>query len=167
MEIYAPYIEKTAVTFEYTVPTVDEFSKRIASVTKKYPWIVYEENGVILGYAYAMEEYSRAAFQWTVESSVYVSENAVGKGIGTLLYKTLLSILKKQNFCICTALITYGNKASVKMHEKLGFEYIAERKNIGFKFEEWQSLIIMEKKLNDFSVPPKPVIPIGDLNYEF
>mgnify|MGYP002508977221 CR=1 FL=1 len=80
LKIYATYIEKTAITFEYDVPSLSEFSGRIAEIQKKYPWIVYEENGKILGYAYGGPEYTRAAYQWTVETSVYLSEKARGKG---------------------------------------------------------------------------------------
>lgn len=165
--IYAPYIEKTSITFEYDVPSLREFSGRIAEIQKKYPWIVYEENGKILGYAYGGPEYTRAAYQWTVETSVYLSEEARGRGIGTLLYEKVLDILKKQNFCICYVLINDDNENSVKLHEKFGFTQNGFRKNCGYKFGKWHSIVIMEKQLNEFSVPPKPVIPIGELDYEF
>lgn len=167
LNIYAPYVEKTAVTFEYNVPSETEFLGRIENISRKYPWIVYEENGEILGYAYGGPEYTRDAFQWTVESSVYVSESARGKGIGTLLYKTLFDILKKQNFCVCSALITESNRTSVKIHESFGFETVGTRKNCGFKHGKWHSLVIMEKRFCDFSKEPKPIIPITELNYEF
>lgn len=167
LKIYAPYIEKTAITFEYEVPPLSEFSKRIAEIQKKYPWIVYEEEGEILGYAYGGPEYTRAAYQWTVETSVYLSEKARGKGIGTALYEKILDILKKQNFCVCYVLINDDNEASVKLHEKFGFVKNGFRKNCGYKFGKWHSIVIMEKQLNEFSVPPKPVIPIGELDYEF
>ena len=166
LRIYAPYIEKTAITFEYEVPSIEEFRGRIAEITKKYPWIVYEEEGDILGYAYSGPEYTRAAYQWTVETSVYISEKARGKGIGTALYEKILDILKKQNFCVCYVLINDDNIASIKMHEKYGFKENGYRKNCGFKFGKWHSVVFMEKKLNEFSVPPKPIIPIGELDYD-
>ena len=122
LEIYAPYIEKTAITFEYEVPSLSEFSGRIAEIQKKYPWIVYEEDGEVLGYAYGGPEYTRAAYHWTCETSVYVSEEARGQGIGAALYEKILDILKKQNFCVCYVLIIDDNEASVKMHEKFGFK---------------------------------------------
>lgn len=167
LRIYAPYIEKTAITFEYEVPSLSEFSERISEIQKKYPWIVYEENGKILGYAYGGPEYTRAAYQWTVEVSVYVDENEKGKGIGTALYEKVLDILKKQNFCLCYALINEDNEASLRMHEKYGFRPIGTRKNCGYKFEKWHSVVFLEKQLNEPSVPPKDVIPIGELEYEF
>ena len=167
LKIYAPYIEKTAITFEYEVPSLSEFSERIAKIREKYPWIVYEEDGEILGYAYGGPEYTRAAYQWTVETSVYISENARGKAIGIALYEKILDILKKQNFCVCYVLINDDNEASVKLHEKLGFKQNGYRKNCGYKFEKWHSVVFFEKQLNEFSVPPKPVIPINELNYKF
>ena len=165
--IYAPYIEKTAITFEYDVPSLPEFSERIAKIQEKYPWIVYEEDGKILGYAYGSPEFTRAAYQWTVETSVYLAKEARGRGIGTSLCKKIFDILKKQNFCICYVLINDDNEASIKMHEKFGFRTVGIRKNCGYKFEKWHSIIILEKQLNDFSVPPKDIIPIGELNYDF
>ena len=167
LEIYAPYIEKTAITFEYEVPSLSEFSGRIAEIQKKYPWIVYEEEGEILGYAYGGPEYTRAAYQWTVETSVYLSEKARGKGIGSLLYEKVLDILKKQNFCLCYALVNEDNLASAKLHEKFGFKTVGFRKNCGYKHGKWHSVVFMEKQLNEFSVPPKAIVPIGELEYEF
>lgn len=167
LNIYAPYIEKTAITFEYKVPSLKEFSERIAKIQEKYPWIVYEENEEILGYAYGGPEYTRDAYQWTVETSVYVAEKAKGKGIGTALYEKLLDILAKQNFCVCYVLINDDNEASVKMHEKYGFKQNGFRKNCGYKFEKWHSVVFMEKQLNEFSIPPKAIIPIKELEYDF
>ncbi len=136
LAVYAPYIEKTAITFEYEVPSLEEFRRRIAEITKKYPWIVYEENGEILGYAYGGPEYTRAAYQWTVETSVYISEKAKGKGIGTALYEKILDILTKQNFCICYVLINDDNEASIKMHEKYGFKQNGYRKTADINSED-------------------------------
>lgn len=167
MSIYAPYIENTAITFEYEVPSILDFAGRIDEIQKKYPWIVYEENGEILGYAYGGPMLTRAAYQWTVEASVYVSEKAKGRKIGTLLYDVLLDMLEKQNFCVCYALIIEENTASEKMHEKFGFRKVGFLENSGYKFGGWHSVIVMEKQLNEFTVPPKPVIPIGELEYEF
>ena len=167
LKIYAPYIEKTAITFEYAVPSTEDFSKRIENTLKKYPWLVYEEDEKILGYAYGGPEYTREAYQWTVGTSVYISEEAKGKGIGSALYEKILDILEKQNFCLCYARINDDNEASIKMHEKFGFKTIGIRRNCGYKFEKWHGIIVMEKQLNDFSVPPKDIIPIGKLDYEF
>lgn len=163
--IYAPYIENTSVTFEYEVPSVSEFAVRMENIQKKYPWIVYEENEEILGYAYGGPMLTRAAYQWTVESSVYVSEKVKGKGIGSQLYDVLLDTLTKQGFCVCYALVIAENAASVKMHEKYGFSRVGFLENSGYKFAGWHSVIIMEKRLNDFVAMPEKVIPIGELKY--
>ncbi len=163
LSIYAPYIEHSAVTFEYDVPTEEEFAARIAEITARYPWLVYEEDGEILGYAYGGPDHTRAAYQWTVEASVYVDEKAQGRGIGKALYEVLFDILKKQNFCVCYAIIIEENITSIKMHEKFGFYKIGYAKNSGYKLGAWHSVVTMEKPLNEFLVPPKPVIPITEL----
>lgn len=166
LEIYAPYIKNTYVTFEYEVPSVDSFRERIEGIIKKYPWLVYEENGKILGYAYAGPDRTRAAYQWTCESSIYISEEAKGRGIGTALYDELFKILKKQNFCICYALIVDDNVSSIEMHiKKYGFTEAGHLRNTGYKHGAWHGIIELEKILNPQVVPPKPVIPITELDY--
>lgn len=161
--IYAPYVEKTSITFEYAVPSVSEFEKRIETTLRKYPWLVYEENGVLLGYAYGGPDRTRDAYQWMVEASVYLSEEARGRGIGTALYTTLFETLTAQNFCRCTALITEGNEASFFLHKKFGFTVCGHMDNAGYKFGAWHGMTTMEKLLNPFEVPPKAVIPFPEL----
>ena len=163
--IYAPYVENTAISFEFDVPSKEEFRLRMAKIMERYPWIVYEEEGRILGYAYAGPDRTRAAYQWTVESSIYIDSSSNGRGIGSALYDVLFDILQKQNFCLCYAVITAGNDVSVKMHEKYGFHQIGFAENSGYKLGAWHSVVALEKRLNPFLVPPKPVIPIGELHY--
>lgn len=165
--IYAPYIEHTSYTFEYDVPSLEEFCRRIKEISEKYPWLVYEENGKILGYAYGGPLYTRSAYQWTVEDSVYISPEAKGKGIGTLLLEKLLDILKKQGFCVCYSLIVSDNIPSLKMHEKFGFSKCGFAENTGFKFGEWHSIVTLEKRLNKPPSLPKPVIPFSKLKISF
>lgn len=167
LRIYAPYIEHTSYTFEYDVPSLEDFCRRIEEISKKYPWIVYEEDGKILGYAYGGPLYTRAAYQWTVEDSIYVSPEAKGKGIGTLLLEKLLGILQKQGFCICYSLIVSDNLPSLKMHEKFGFTECGFAGNTGFKFGEWHSIVTLEKRLNEPLSPPKPIIPFPELKISF
>lgn len=163
MEIYAPYIEKTPFTFEYTVPTAEEFRRRMEEILEMYPWLVYEEEGKILGYAYGGPDHTRAAYRWTVEDSVYVAEGATGRGIGRELLTVLLKLLEKQGFCICYALIVESNEPSLNMHEKFGFYRCGLAKNAGFKLGGWHGVVTMEKQLNDFAVPPPEVIPFPEL----
>ena len=96
--IYAPYVEKTAITFEYEVPSVQEFEKRISKTIEKYPYLVAEENGQVLGYAYASTYYARTAYDWTTELSIYLHEDARGRGLGSQLYDALEEELKKRGF---------------------------------------------------------------------
>ena len=96
--IYAPYVEKTAITFEYEVPSVQEFEKRISKTIEKYPYLVAEENGQVLGYAYASTYYARTAYDWTTELSIYLHEDARGRGLGSQLYDALEKELEKRGF---------------------------------------------------------------------
>lgn len=155
LEIYAPYIEKTVITFEYTVPTLAEFSQRIHDTLKQYPYIVAEDNGEIVGYAYVGPFNVRAAYDWTVESSVYVKSDVKGKGIGTKLYQALEDILKKQNISNIVAIITGDNKRSLAFHKKLGYEYVGTFKDVGYKFGQWHDVTWFKKTL----IKPKENMP--------
>lgn len=117
LAIYAPYVEKTAVTFEYEVPTVLEFKNRIASTLKRYPYLAAIRDGHILGYAYASAFKERAAYDWAVETSIYVSEGARRTGAGSLLYEALEDYLKRQNVINVNACIAYPNPGSIAFHE--------------------------------------------------
>ena len=109
--IYAPYVEKTAITFEYDVPSVEEFSGRIEKTLERYPYLLAEEEGVILGYAYASTYYGREAYNWAIELSVYVADENCGRGIGKQLYDKLEEILEQQG-------IALPNDASISFHKK-------------------------------------------------
>ena len=106
LQIYRPYVENTAITFEYTVPTLEEFKSRIVSIVKKYPYIVAEIDGKIMGYAYANTFKNREAYERSVETSIYVDENSRGKVLGLQLYKALENLLKKQGILNVNACIT-------------------------------------------------------------
>jgi len=163
--IYAYYVENTAITFEYVAPTAEEFGERIAHKLEKYPYIIAEENGRAVGYAYADMYRERAAFNWSCELSVYVDKSETGKGTGRRLYNALVELLRLQGFTSVVASITYPNEASVALHEKMGFSHLGTMHNIGFKFGRWYSLVWMEKHLCDHSndAPPAPVIPFPQL----
>ena len=153
LEIYAPYILNTAYSFEYTVPTLEEFTERFRSYTSQFPWLVWEEAGQILGYAYASAPYSRAAFGWCAEPTVYLTPEARGKGIAAALYEALEKILKIQGYQVLYALITAENSASVRFHEKCGYHLQADFPNCGFKFGRWLGLYWMEKRLISVESP--------------
>ncbi|HFI0795187.1 TPA: N-acetyltransferase family protein [Streptococcus suis] len=145
--IYAPYVEKTAITFETQVPTVADFASRIEKTLKQFPYLVAVEEGQILGYAYASTYYARAAYDWTVELSVYVSKLARGKGIGSLLYDALEEDLTARGFKNFLACIALPNPASLSLHEKRGYEQVAHFKNVGYKFDTWHDIVWLQKSL--------------------
>jgi len=135
--IYNYYVLNTTITFEETAVSEEEMRARIIQITKKNPWIVYEEDGIVIGYAYASEWKSRCAYKYSVETTVYLLENAKGHGIGSTLYKELLTSLKSKNIHAAIGGIALPNAASVALHEKMGFEKVAQFKEVGYKFEKW------------------------------
>ncbi|NQM31010.1 N-acetyltransferase [Streptococcus suis] len=145
--IYAPYVEKTAITFETQVPAVEDFANRIEKTLKKFPYLVAVEEGQIVGYAYASTYYARAAYDWTVEMSVYVQKEARGKGIGTLLYTTLEEELTARGFKNFLACIALPNLASIALHEKRGYQQVAHFKKVGYKFGTWHDIVWLQKSL--------------------
>lgn len=157
IEIYAPYV-LTPITFETSVPTVEDFTSRIEDYTQKYPWFVWEENGHILGYAYASSHRSRCAYAWSAECSIYIDEKYRGKGIGKKLYQKLFACLKEQGVISVLAGITLPNPTSIKIHESFGFEQIATYKNIGFKTGQWWDVGWWQLQL-DKPVEPRPLLP--------
>ena len=153
LSIYAPYILNSTATFEYDVPSGEEFLARFQGITAQFPWLVWEEAGQILGYAYASAPYSRAAFGWCAEPTVYLTPEARGKGIAAALYEALEKILKIQGYQVLYALITAENLPSVRFHEKCGYHLQADFPNCGFKFGRWLGLYWMEKRLISVESP--------------
>lgn len=164
LSIYAPYVESSTATFECDVPCRREFMQRFLDITAQYPWLVWEEDGQILGYAYASAPYSRAAFSWCAEPSIYLRPEARGKGIGKKLYRVLEEILFRQGYQVLYALITSENTGSIAFHEKMGYENRAAFPNCGYKFSRWLGLIWMEKRIkvayspNGFPRPWKEIV---------
>ena len=165
LDIYAPYVTDTAVTFEYVAPSAEEFGERIAHKLEKYPYIVAEENGRAVGYAYADMYRERAAFNWSCELSVYLDKYETGKGTGKLLYNALIAILKLQGFVSVVASITYPNGPSVALHKKMGFSHLGTMRDIGYKFGRWLDLMWFEKRISDVNTPAT-VIPFPELDSE-
>ena len=108
LDIYGPYVLNTAISFEYSVPTSEEFTERFRSITAQFPWLVWEENGIVLGYAYGSLPFGRAAYRWVAASSIYLAPQARGKGIGTQLYRALEKILQAQGYRKTYAIIKIG-----------------------------------------------------------
>jgi len=153
-EIYAYYVENTAVSFEYTAPDEQEFIRRIKETTKVYPYLVYEKDGLVLGYAYAGRYASRAAYDWTVSSSIYIDKEHRCGGIGRALYAELEDRLRAMGMKSIIAGIAYLEKEdeylkndSVYFHEKVGYERVAQVKAAGKKFGRWYDLVLSQKML--------------------
>lgn len=155
LDIYKPYIETTAITFETEVPTYEEFVQRVNHKLEQFPWLVYEEEGKILGYAYASLMRERAAYSWDAELSVYLQEGNHGLGIGSKLYLVLEAILKEMNFVNLYGCITYPNEKSVRLHQKLGYKEIGIFHNSGYKLGSWHDVLWMEKQIRPWTTPEK------------
>ncbi len=157
--IYAPYVENTTYTFEYTVPTYETFLSRVTQYTRQLPWLVWEENGEVLGYAYGSLPFERAAYAWCAEVSVYLAPKAHGRGIGRKLYAVLEEILWRQGYRVIYALITSENTGSLAFHEKVGYRFSAEFPGCGLKFGRWLGVIWMEKRSNLVETPSCAPVP--------
>ena len=154
--IYTPYVETTAITFEYNVPSEKEFCRRIETVQQKYPWIVAMVNGKVVGYAYASAFKPRDAYQWAIETSIYVDNNNKRSGIGRQLHEALEQRLKMQgilNMNACISFIEpedeYLTQDSVRFHERLGYQKVAHFHQCGTKFNRWYDMIWMEKMIGE------------------
>lgn len=170
LEIYAPYITKTAVTFEYEVPLPRDFQKRIENTLQKYPYLVAEEDGVILGYAYTGIFKDRAAYDHAAEVSVYVKEDKRGLGVGRRLYAALEKISRAQHILNLNACIAYADKEdeyltrdSVDFHDHLGYSMVGKFHRCGYKFGRWYDMVWMEKILGEHPADPEPVIAFPNL----
>ena len=148
LDIYAPYVENTAITFEYEVPTIEDFATRIAKTLEKYPYLVAEEDGVVVGYAYASTYQARAAYDWAVELSVYVSQDARGQGVGSKLYDALEDLLEQMGYIHFLACISLPNEASLALHRKRGYQQVAHFPKIGYKFNRWHDIVWLQKSLD-------------------
>ncbi len=137
LEIYLPYVALTTFSFEYTGPTETEFEERFTTYTKKYPWLVWEEDGQVIGYAYASPMAVRASYQWTADVSIYVKTGCHGGGIGRALYSVLEEELRLLGYFNLLAIITEENASSRLFHEHMGFEHMLDLPHIGYKFDRW------------------------------
>ncbi len=157
LDIYRYYVENTAITFEYDVPSVEEFRGRIEHVLKKFPYLIVEGDGKIYGYAYVSPFKERAAYQWAVETSIYVAKDARRDGLGRMLYEELEKRLKEMGILNLNACIGYPNGAedehltydSVKFHEKMGYSMVGEFHQCGYKFGRWYNMVWMEKLIGE------------------
>ncbi|WP_122644789.1 GNAT family N-acetyltransferase [Luxibacter massiliensis] len=159
LEIYAYYVENTAITFEYQVPTLEEFRGRISKIAERYPYLVAESNGGIQGYCYAASFKDRDAYNWAVETTVYVKQGCRGRGVGKVLYECMEAVLRKQNILNLNACIAYPNPESIAFHEKMGYKVAAHFHKCGYKHGVWYDMVWMEKFLGEHPEEPQDVIP--------
>ena len=153
LAIYAPYVENTTYSFEYDVPCQKTFLQRFYTITAQFPWLVWEEDGVVLGYAYGSAPFERAAYRWCAEPSIYLHPDAQGRGIAQKLYTALEWILQQQGYQVLYSLITEENTRSIRFHEKFGYKILAVLPNCGYKQGRWLGLIWMEKRLKIVECP--------------
>ncbi len=154
LSIYAPYVINTAITFEYDVPSEGQMAERIRHVQKKYPFLVALVGDEIVGYAYADAFKERAAYDWAVETTIYLQTGQKRRGIGSQLYEALTNILKMQGVLNMNACIAYPEvdddyltRDSVAFHEKLGFRHVGKFHLCGYKFNRWYHIVWMEKHI--------------------
>lgn len=164
LDIYTPYILNTDITFEYTVPSLDDFRDRIKHYTEQFPYLVYELDGEIVGYTYAGKQRERAAYQWNTETSVYVNEKYQRRGIADRLYFALLAILTLQGYKTAYACITFPNDKSIAFHNKLGFSETAMFRQTGYKLGKWCDTLWLEKRLGEYEPEPVPPMPFKQLD---
>lgn len=156
LKIYSHYVQNTAISFEYDVPTLDEFKERIAHTVENYPYLVAEQDGKIIGYAYGSQFHERAAYNWCAEVSIYVDAEARKCGVGRMLYEALEQELKEQGILNLYACIAYTdeedeylNNNSAQFHAHLSYEQIGRFHKCGYKFNRWYDMIWMEKLIGE------------------
>ena len=161
--IYYPYVVNTPITFESKPPDGKEMRSRIATVMKKYPWLVCEHDGEVMGYTYGSMFRSRPAYNWSVETTVYVREAAHGLGIGYALYSSLTECLKLQGFISAVGVIALPNEASVYLHENLGFQKDGVLPKARFKEGIWHDVGIWWLLLSEPTEDPQNPVMLPEI----
>ena len=164
LKVYAPFITDTCISFEYVVPYVEEFAQRIASISAEYPYIVLEEDGEIVGYAYSHRYLERVAYSWDVEVTIYLAPKVQGKGLGVILYDALEKLMALQNIKNLYSCITGDNVHSIEMHRSMGYELIGTFPKAGFKHDRWLDVVWMAKTIGEKENAPLPFVPFAEVN---
>lgn len=149
LAIYLPFVESSVISFETVAPTVEEFSARIRKTLESWQWLVAEQGGQCVGYAYGASHRERAAYRWSVEVSAYVEPNHHRQGIGRSLYSKLFADLAQLGFCNAYAGITLPNEASVALHRSVGFAFVGTFAAVGRKFGKWHDVAWFQRRLRD------------------
>lgn len=167
LNICAPYVRDTAISFETEVPSVNEFACRIENIVKQYPYLVYQINNEIVGYAYASKHRERAAYGYDVDVSIYIRPSYHGSGVVHKLNECLFKILKEQGYINVYAEYSVPNEKSIKFHRKFGFTSIGTFHNTGYKFGKWHDVVWIEKTINTNLENPQIIKSIVELPFEF
>lgn len=163
LDIYAPYVENTAITFDLTVPTLAAFTQKIAKIQNYAPCLVYEHEGEVVGYAYADVYRKKEAYKWTRELTVYVRKDVQTRKYGTALYYSLIELLKCQNYRNALAGITLPNIPSVNFHERFGFHQVGVFENVGYKRGKPYRVGWWQLSLVDSQEPVKDIVPLEEV----
>ena len=166
LAIYAPYIERTSITFETEVPSLEEFRGRMRDIMELYPYLIVEADGAVVGYAYAHRIGERAAYAWDAELSVYLDGAWTGRGLGSRCSRAVLELLALQGVRNVFSLITVPNPASIGLHESLGFRHMGLQDRAGFKLGAWHGVEWMQKPIGDFTGEPAPLVSARELDPE-
>ncbi len=164
LSIYAPIVLETTISFELEPPSREQIDARIEKTLERFPWLVYEADGSVVGYAYASQHRERAAYQWSVDVSVYVAKERRGKGLGRALYTPLFAILADLGYYTALAGIVLPNPASVGLHEAMGFEHVGIYRNIGYKLGAWHDVGWWQRQLQPYGESPKPPHRLSEEN---
>ena len=166
LEIYAPYIRNTNITFEYEVPSLSEFRDRMAGIMEGYPYLICEIDGIAAGYAYAHRYKERAAYQWDAELSVYLREGCERRGIGQAFYTALMEILKDQHVRNVYGIVTSPNPPSEALHAAMGFRLAGVSLKTGYKLGKWIDVSCFERPLGDPDSPPEELLTVHQVPQE-
>lgn len=161
LAIYGPYVENTTHSFEYRTPTEEEFTARFRRIARQLPWLVWEEEGAVGGYAYASLPFHRAAYDWCCEVSIYLAPEFCGRGIGKKLYAALEQLVLAQGYQLIYAIVTTENQGSLAFHERLGYRTVAVMPDCGVKFGRRLGTVWLQKQMLSAEPPTQPPKPIG------
>ena len=166
LAVYAPYIGRTAITFETEVPDGTAFAARVAGIAREFPYLLLEIDGELAGYAYAHRQAERAAYQWNAELSVYLDRSRTGQGLGRRLYTALMEMLRLQGIHTVYALVTVPNEKSEGLHGSMGFRHMGTQRSTGYKDGAWRDVAWFEKQIAPYDPDPAPLAPIGQVPLE-
>jgi phosphinothricin acetyltransferase len=161
--IYEPVVSGTAVSFEVDPPSGDEMARRVARTLPGHPWLVMDAEPGVIGYAYAHRFQERAAYDWAVETSIYIEASQRGRGVGRVLYAALIGVLRAQGYCRAVAGIALPNPGSVRLHESVGFRPVGVYHRVGWKLGAWHDVGVWELDLRPGGAAPPVPIPVDAL----